>query len=196
MDVAVWGVSFMAFESLPDLARWPLLSSFPARPATSCYGTNPHWDRGWRKSCRETSPARTTPKSTAESWGATHIPMLHTMTGGKSISSCCLSSSSEAGESREWKGKKGIVPAQFLARGLMLPLKSGNWFTEISAQELLTLPYTEYSPCKEMEDEVFTSWCLRFPGTFHPHLNNVLNIMSTTASNATLVWRQDFEPSL
>lgn len=44
--------------SLPDLAQQPLLlSSFPA----PCYGSDPDRDRGRRKSCRETSPARTAP---------------------------------------------------------------------------------------------------------------------------------------
>jgi len=48
------------------------------------------------------------------------------MTSGKPVCSHHLGSSSEAGEIRERKGKKRIVPAQFLARGLTLPLKLGN----------------------------------------------------------------------
>lgn len=95
----------------------------PCRPLHSMLQYKPYWDRGWRKNRRETSPERTAPNSTAESWSLTHVPMLLTTTGGKSISSHCLSSSSEAGEDSEWKGKKGACASSVPSKRINVTFK-------------------------------------------------------------------------
>lgn len=50
------------------------------------------------------------------------------------------------------KGKKRDCASLVPAKGINVTFKIRKLITEISAQELLTLLYTEYSPCKETED--------------------------------------------